>query len=538
VGVTLSANTTLTIKSLGVIGLINNGTIVCNQNGAYIATSSPGIFNNGTWNITADSVIVIGYSNTSASEPTVVNNGVLNFNSSLSTLNAVVENNGTINLGTNHHLSINGDLLQKSTLLGQPGSKLSLSNSFGESTFFAGSQTTGLDELAVVYSSVAFRQGAVLTNISNFLVEEGNLETAIVLSPTAQYVFKNSVIRLNTMFEPATVLELEDTDIEGSGSLRIGNKMNWNGGTMDVPVTIFADAQLLVQENNKRPVISAPFTNRGGTTLRGGIIEINTGFFVNNGTWNVDSDEDVIMDGFTAFTNDGIFSICGNQPIQIVFNVPFINRPTGIFKGEGSYTFNAGFTNDGAVAPGCSPGTLRIEDNLIAPAMVEIEVTGGNTGEYDELLVSGNMSAGAVLNVVVPDGTSLNGSIKVIETTGSFTSTFSQVNMPPNFSLEYLPDGVLLVSNGTVGIADIDEQTALLVSPSLATTHVNVVAQGAPQQDATLEVYNMHGQLVQSIRWMAGNDQQTLDVANLPSGMYIVKLSIFPNWKGKFVKQG
>jgi len=358
-----------------------------------------------------------------------------------------------------------------------------------------------------------------------------------VLSPTAQYVFKNSLIKLRTIFEPATVLELEDTDVEGSGSMRIGNAMNWNGGTMDVPVNIFPGAQLFVQENNKRPIISAPFTNRGNTTLRGGIIEINTGFFVNTGTWNVDSDEDVIMDGFTAFTNDGTFSICGDQPIQIVFNVPFINRATGIFKGEGSYTFNAGFTNDGAVAPGCSPGTLRIEDNLIAPAMVEIEVTGGNTGEYDKLLVNGNMSAGAVLNIVVPDGVSLNGSIKVIETTGAFSGTFSQVNMPPNFSLEYLADGVLLVSNGTVGIEDIAEQMPVLIRPSLATTYVNVVTQGTSLEGATLDLYNMHGQLVQSVRWMGGNDQQELDIANLPNGMYFLKLSAFPNWKGKFVKQ-
>lgn len=537
VEVTLSANTILTIKSLGVSNLINNGIIQCNQNGGYISTSSPGIFNNATWNIAADSLILIGYSNTSISEPTVTNNGVLNLNSNLSTFVATVENNGAINLGTNQHLNINGDLLQKNALLGQPGSKLSLSSGFDVSSFFAGSQTTGLDELSVVYGNAVFRQGAILNNISNFHVEEGTLETAVVLSPTAQYVFKNSLIKLRTIFEPATVLELEDTDVEGSGSMRIGNAMNWNGGTMDVPVNIFPGAQLFVQENNKRPIISAPFTNRGNTTLRGGIIEINTGFFVNTGTWNVDSDEDVIMDGFTAFTNDGTFSICGDQPIQIVFNVPFINRATGIFKGEGSYTFNAGFTNDGAVAPGCSPGTLRIEDNLIAPAMVEIEVTGGNTGEYDKLLVNGNMSAGAVLNIVVPDGVSLNGSIKVIETTGAFSGTFSQVNMPPNFSLEYLADGVLLVSNGTVGVADIAEQMPVLIRPSLATTYVNVVTQGASLVDATLDLYNMHGQLVQSVRWMGGNDQQELDVANLPNGMYFLKLSAFPNWKGKFVKQ-
>ena len=254
-------------------------------------------------------------------------------------------------------------------------------------------------------------------------------------------------------------------------------------------------------------------------------------------SWNVISEEDVIMDGFTAFTNEGIFSICGNQPIQMVFNVPFINKSTGTFKGEGSYTFNAGFTNEGAVAPGCSPGILSIEDNLIAPSMVEIEVEGNNSGEYDQLLVNGNMSAGAVLNILVPDGISLNGSIKVIQTTGSFTGTFAQVNMPPNFSLEYLADGVLLTSDGSVDVADLDQQTAVLIRPSLATTRVVIVAQAVVLEDARLELFNMHGQLVRSVNWREGNDQHELQIADLPNGMYTLKLSAFPSWKGKFVKQ-
>ena len=535
--VTLSANTVLTVHSLGVSNLINNGTIACVQKGGLIGSSAPGILNNGTWNITADSVIVLGYSNTAVPEVNVRNNGILNLNSSLSTFMATLENNGVINMGANHKLVISGDFAQKNALTGQPGSQLSLQNTFSGSIFYNGSQTAGLSELSVVYGKATFQQGAILNNISNFIVSEGALETSVVLPPAAQYVFKNSRIRLNTTFQPATVLELEDTDVEGSGNLRIGNAMNWNGGAMDVPLNIFADAQLFVQERNKRPVISAPFTNLGNVTLAGGILEINTGFFNNMGSWNVISEEDVIMDGFTAFTNEGIFSICGNQPIQMVFNVPFINKSTGIFKGQGSYTFNAGFTNEGAVAPGCSPGILSIEDNLIAPSMVEIEVEGNNTGEYDQLLVNGNMSAGAVLNVLVPEGLSLNGSIKVIQTSGSFTGTFSQVNMPPNFSLEYLADGILLTSDGSVDVTDIDKQTDVQISPSLATTRIFVIAQSAVLEDARLELYNMHGQLVRSVNWSEGNNQQELNVTDLSDGMYILKLSAFPNWKGKFVKQ-
>lgn len=73
------------------------------------------------------------------------------------------------------------------------------------------------------------------------------------------------------------------------------------------------------------------------------LFEINTAFFKNGGNWNIDSDEDVIIDGYTSFTNQGTFSICGDEPIKLIFNVPFVNEASGTFKGQGSYTFNAGF---------------------------------------------------------------------------------------------------------------------------------------------------------------------------------------------------
>jgi hypothetical protein len=34
-----------------------------------------------------------------------------------------------------------------------------------------------------------------------------------------------------------------------------------------------------------------------------------------------------------------------------------------------------------------------------------------------------------------------------------------------------------------------------------------------------------------------GNDQMELDITTLSGGLYVVKLSAFPAWKGTFVKQ-
>jgi hypothetical protein len=534
--VNLSANTILDVQHLGISKMTNEGTINLLKLGG-LAVSNPGLINNGIFNVNGDSTYIYGYNDISGFS-VFKNNGTLNCNQKFLQINCVLENNGTINIASNADIFYNGNLLHYGTIEGQTNSKLTLASAYTVGhTFYPGSVINNLDELAITYQgSTFFKEGTLLNNLKKISVEYAILETEIVLPPAINYNFKKAQIRLNSSFQPTTVLQTEDTNIEGSGNIKINNSMNWNGGTMDVPLRIFENANVSIKENMERPIISAPFTNEGNITLSGGIIEINASFFKNAGTWNVDSDTDVIIDGFTAFTNEGVFSICGTQPIQISFNVPFINKPSGTFKGSGSYTFNAGFENEGTVAPGCSPGILTIEDNLSAPAMVEIEVTGSNTGEYDQLLVNGNMTAGAILNIVVPQGASLNGSIKVIQTTGTFTGTFAQVNMPPNFSVQYLADGLLLTSDGSVATQNINNQVVgLIINPTLASSFVVVSANQTIGKDAQLEVYNLNGQLVTSRNWNAGETQQEVNVEGLVNGVYTVKLTGLPLWKGMIV---
>lgn len=528
--VDLSASTILTLQTLSVASIINNGTINWGPNGSFSAS----IVNNGTINMNGESLYFF-YSDISGGNANCTNNGTMNINNKMTQATGLLKNLGTINIGGTTDLQISGELQHFGTIEGQPGSKLGLYSTNVEHVFNAGAQTSGLSVLETnFWGKTNFKLGTVLNNIASFVVDFGRLETSIILPPASNYLFKKAEIRLNTVFEPTTVLEVEDTKIEGSGNIRIGNGMNWNGGTIDVPIRIYENAQAFIKEKEERPTISAPFTNEGNVTLSGGIIEINTSFFKNGGNWNVDSDEDVIIDGFTSFTNEGVFSICGNQPIKIAFNVPFINKASGTFKGQGSYSFNAGFTNEGTVAPGCSPGILTVDDNLIAPATVEIEVMGSDIGQYDQLLVNGNMTAGGVLNVIVPQGASLNGSIKVIQTTGSFTGTFAQVNMPSNFTLQYLPDGLLLTSDGSVSASDLAIQDlAFTIIPTLASTRVVVTAHQTVSNDARLEVYSLDGQLIRSITWNAFEEQKEINVEDLVSGLYMVRLTTLPNWTGR-----
>jgi hypothetical protein len=447
-----------------------------------------------------------------------------------------LENKGTINVAANATFEFGGDMEQRSLLTGAPGSKLWIFGGYYNGlNFRSGATTTGFSSVKISSGKATFFQGTNLTNNDQYIFTDADVVTNIILPPASDYLLTRGSLRLNTTFEPTTVLRLVDADIEGSGNLRIGNSINWNGGTIDVPMRVLENATAIIRENEKRPIVSAPFTNEGDITLNGGIIEINTSFFKNGGNWNVDSEEDVIIDGYTAFLNDGTFSICGNQPIKISFNVPFNTGSSGTFKGDGSYTFNAGFSNDGTIAPGCSPGILTIQDNFNIAKGIDIEVEGDQTGEFDQLLVNGNMTAGGILNVIVANGTAVNGSIKIIQTTGTFTGTFSQVNMPSNYTIQYQTDGVTLTSDGSVNTLTLDNQSAISINPTLATeevrldlTAIDLTAVGM------IEIYSMDGQLVRQVN--PTSEMAIIPISDLLPGIYVIRMNQLPNWRGRFSK--
>lgn len=531
--VLFTPNAVVQLKSMNVSNLKNNGIVNWNTPG-LMYLGIPGLINNGTLNMTADSVGAYG----SGSEDKLnwVNNGTMNCNGRIASLYCGLDNKGAINVAANATFEFAGDMEQTSLLTGASGSKLNLYGGYYNGiNLRSGATTSGFSTVQIINAKATFFQGTNLSNNGQYLFKDSEVATNIILPPASNYLLTRGTLRLNTTFEPTTVLRLVDADIEGSGNLRIINSLDWNGGTIDVPMRVLENATAIIRENDKRPIVSAPFTNEGDITLNGGIIELNTSLFKNGGNWNVDSDEDVIIDGYTAFLNNGIFSICGNQPIKISFNVPFNNGPSGTFKGQGSYTFNAGFSNDGIIAPGCSPGILTIQDNFNIAKGIDIEVEGDQFGQFDQLVVNGNMTAGGILNVIVANGTAVNGSIKIIQTTGTFTGTFSQVNMPPNYTIQYQTDGVTLTSDGSVNTLTLDNQSAITINPTLATNEVRLDFKALNvQATGMIEIYNIEGQLVRQLN--PNSHIAIIPVSDLPSGMYVIRMNQLPNWRGRFSK--
>ena len=81
------------------------------------------------------------------------------------------------------------------------------------------------------------------------------------------------------------------------------------------------------------------------------------------------------------------------------------NASGGTIAGSG--TLNLGgsmLTNAGTLSPGASPGTLRVDGDLVLlpSSVLNVEIAGTGAGQYDVLDVRGNAALGGMLNVALP----------------------------------------------------------------------------------------------------------------------------------------
>ncbi len=80
------------------------------------------------------------------------------------------------------------------------------------------------------------------------------------------------------------------------------------------------------------------------------------------------------------------------------------------------------------------------------------------------------------------------------------------------------------VSNSVVAINS--DALQLEVSPNPATNYLNVQVDSSIQDDFTMNVLSLNGQLMQSRAWsLSSNNSVDLDISDLPAGMYFIQLS-------------
>lgn len=275
-------------------------------------------------------------------------------------------------------------------------------------------------------------------------------------------------------------------DILGLGDLTCNGSLQLNGGNLNMNLTntvtvngtmLWTDGDIIAGTVNiasggtltlnttatKDLQTTTINVNLGGAmNWDDGDINLNlSGIINNNGAINTSCNNTIL--GLGTFNNNsgGVFSKTSTGTTR--FDV-IVTSILGTFKGVGTYDFNNLFLNAGTIAPGLSPGIVIVTyadlDPLNYPLLgtnsdLDIEImdgTGPGTG-HDQIVKDNSITLGGTLRVTetgtVPDGSYAI----VIVTSGSISGSFSNVILPPGYTLTITASIVIVTkSTGTLPV--------------------------------------------------------------------------------------
>jgi hypothetical protein len=245
-----------------------------------------------------------------------------------------------------------------------------------------------------------------------------------------------------------------------TNTVTVNGTMLWTGGDlMSGTVNITDGGTLTLNTPSPKNLLSATINVAWGGTMdwNDGDINLNVlGVINNNGTINTTCNNSI--SGLGTFNNNsgGVFKKTSTG--TTTFNVA-VTSVLGTFKGVGTYDFNNAFLNTGSFSPGLSPGIVIVTyadpDPLNYPLLgtnseLDIEIMDGSgpgTG-HDQIVKDNSTTLDGTLRVTetgtVPDGSYAI----VIVTSGSISGTFSNVILPPSYTLT-ITTSIVIVTKST-----------------------------------------------------------------------------------------
>ncbi|MCA0234309.1 MAG: choice-of-anchor D domain-containing protein, partial [Bacteroidetes bacterium] len=252
--------------------------------------------------------------------------------------------------------------------------------------------------------------------------------------------------------------------VQFNGFINAANKTVTNNGTMSAGLdnsgtftnnNTFSFNYLYVINKSGGTITNSP----GATMALGRLPFSNAGTFNNEGTFSMTQGSGLASISNTAsglITNSGTFTVgsavtaTNLGTITTQASATFTNNGTltgtGTFNSNGTYngtgTFSSTlFTNPsgGTVAPGTSPGCLTYSNGYTNSGTLTIEL-GGTTActQYDKLNVTGTATLSGTLNVsLINSYTGSNGHQLTIINATSLSGTFTTVNLPTNWYINY-----------------------------------------------------------------------------------------------------
>jgi hypothetical protein len=216
--------------------------------------------------------------------------------------------------------------------------------------------------------------------------------------------------------------------------------------------------------------------------------------------------------------NNTVSGVLFNDGIIISSN-NFIN--SGTATGIGSINYSGSITNTGIIKPGNNgAGILNVTGiyNNGNSGTINMEIGGGNSTEYDQLIVNGSITCAGTLNVAFINGfLPSSGSFNLITGT-TLTGIFATTNLPSGWALEYTSTTVRL-KNITLGINQNDFKSNFNIYPNPFNENIFV----SIDLDSKIQISNLSGKILYTNNIYKGVSK--IELNNLPVGIYLMKVT-------------
>jgi outer membrane autotransporter protein len=194
---------------------------------------------------------------------------------------------------------------------------------------------------------------------------------------------------------------------------------------------------LAIQSNGQLTVTSGTLGVQSGSSVVSGGTLNTTGNLNKTGAGELDLENNTNVNGIATVV-DGLLSVNGQLAASEV-----VVDPLATLGGAGLIVAPSVVVN-GNLSPGNSPGTLRVDGNLVLTGATATVIEIASPTNFDRIVVSGRISLGGSLNAVGYEGYTIKpGSRFDFLQAGSITGEFDSIVVPDGLRGRFLNSGTV-----------------------------------------------------------------------------------------------
>jgi fibronectin-binding autotransporter adhesin len=470
-------------------GTVSNGTVTATAYDLRSGTLSAVAAGSANFAKTTASTVTISSNNSSYTGDTVIDGGILTVTHSnaLGTNGSVTVNAGS---GNNLYLGASGiDISRPLTINGGGGigiGALYYNQTTGTATYSGAISVTGVTQAGGHFGSAGTGGTLDLTGAITHTAALPADRIINIRSGSVQLSATGSTYSELRLSEGLLTLGVANA-IPNSAVLRVGDNSNAsNSSTFDL--NGFDQELAGISRNNFGSGASSTVTNSSATaatlTLDTAVSSTYAGLVTGNLSLVKQGGADFTLGtgthGFTGTTTveDGRLAVNGNISTSLV-----TVKDGGTLGGTGTLGGATLVESGGTIAPGNSPGSLTIDDNLTLDlgSILSMEIDGILSGEFDRLVVNGDLTANATLMLVLGGlYTPASGhSFDLLDWTGTFAGS-PDFNSLPALGGGLTWDTSTFTSDGVISIIPEPSSALLGGLGLLALLRRRKVASGTP----------------------------------------------------------